>query len=181
MNVEKSDLKTTTVYSLGLGKLISKIESSVIKFFISFYRTLIKFFSNKYRKTLHWMIINILNTGTLSYYSKIIIFSSICLFLAKSLILFFKNKKPSQIEKCSFNNYLFFNNKILKNKSALLDKESEIKFSIKEESWEKISKLIEKNNKMATKGKLMSKSSFDEPFFKFLKYYLDFESKRKRE
>jgi hypothetical protein len=165
-------------FSFGVGKFISKIENGLINFLISIYKNISKLIISKYNSFLHFVILNILNTEKLNLYSKITILTSICIFLLKCLTNIIISNKI-KIDKCSYNNYLFFNNKIIKNKTSLLEKESQIKILKKEGNWTKVKRYIEKNNKIF--GSKLHKKEINEkdPFFKILKFYIDYECQGK--
>ncbi len=163
MNSERNIEQFT---SIGVGKFISRLEIFILKIVLKSYENFKSFFKKKYSNLIKFLIINIANTQKLTFYSKICILISITIFLIK----FSKNAiitKKINIDKCSFSKYLFFNDKVVRNKSVMLDKESSLKINkvVNDERWMKILKLMEYcniNNRNNVKNRFLGKSdNFD--------------------
>lgn len=167
--------------SFGLGVFISKIELRLWKFLISLYRTICNFFSKKYENLINFFTNNILNSHKLSWYSKIIIFISFCLFLIKFISNLITSKSFTKARP-SLCYYKFFNNQIIKNKTSLLDKKHSIKIVSNDNNRMKIKKYIDKSKKNSEKtnpnSQISTNKIIQEPFYRIMKFYIDYENNK---
>lgn len=161
-----------TYYSYGLGYFISKIEYKMFKLIKTVFEMLKNYTCTKYKLFIDFICMNILNTEKLNTFSKIVIISAICIHLLRIFVnIIFK--KTIILERCSFTLNKFFGSNVLKNKSSLLDKESKIKLTTKDENWMKIKNFVENRNQTVKKY-TDREESVNNPFFKIMKFYIDY-------
>jgi hypothetical protein len=183
MSIVQNDNYLVNEYKLsfGLGVFISKIELRLIKILVNFYRTICNFFNKQYQNILNFFINHILNTHKLSLYSKITILISICLFLIKFISNLITSKSYT-LARPSLCYYKFFNNQIIKNKTSLLDKKHNIKIFFNDNNWIKIKKFIDKRNKISEKvnstALISTNKIIQEPFYRIMKFYIDYENNK---
>lgn len=159
------------IIGLGIGHRITIIENFLINYFLKCYRLLSGSINNKYKMILNKLINHFKYTENLLNYSKCFLLISFILFIIKILLRYFKSEKKSIFNK-KISNYLFLKNS--NNKKLNLSEEKSLYIANRDLNYDQIKKYIQTHKEKLKKFNLDTNENIDDPYFKLMKYYIEY-------